>query len=65
MDLLNIADDYVSKENTKQFIEDDNFNNVPKLLISSIPGGVFLICLIGISLRTTLKRLLSLQLNNG
>ena len=67
MDVLNKTEEYVSKTNTKQTIEDqnDHIRIIVKLLLSSIPSGVLLLFLIELILLSTLKSLFSQQLRNG
>ena len=67
MIVWNITDDYDSFTNSKQSIDDenDNIKIFLKLLLLSIQGGVLLLSLMGLKIRTTLKTLFSQQIKNG
>ena len=66
MNVWNITDDYDSFTNSRQSIDNENDNNIIlKHLILSIQGGVLLLSLKGLKIRTTLKTLFSQQIKNG
>ena len=61
MYVLKITDDYDNSTNCTQSVDDENIDNnsIIKVLLLSIAGSVFLLSLISLIIRTTLKLLLT------
>ena len=64
MYVLNKKDNFDGLANSTQIkgYESDNIDNIPKLLLSSIRGGVLSLCFIRLTIWCTLERLFSQQL---
>ena len=67
MNVLNITDDCDSLTNSTQILDDknDNFHIILKLFISSIPGSLTLLTLLGSKVWSTLKPLFPQQPTKG